>query len=469
MLRIYNSLTRRKENFTPITPGRVNMYVCGITAYDLCHVGHARAQIVFDIIYRYLRYAGYDLLYTRNFTDVDDKIIKKAKETGMSWKDVADKYIDEFLKDMTRLGLAKPDKEPRVSEHIDDIVALINKLIEKGYGYVVNGDVYFEVKKFENYGKLSGKKIDELIAGARIEVDERKRDPLDFALWKSSKPGEPSWDSPWGKGRPGWHIECSTMSMKYLGENFDIHGGGMDLIFPHHENENAQSEAATGKRFANYWIHNGIVTINQEKMSKSLGNIFAISEALERFDFEAIRLFILGGHYRSPLDFSEQNIKESERALERMYTNILILQRGGVQKAESVAKGAVLGNEMLDKFSEFMNDDFNTPAVIAMIFTAVRALNAKKEKLSETLHAISKIGGVLGIFTSSPEEFLFRVRKRKTNILGIDAIKVELLIKERESFRSAKEFAKADSIRAKLQEMRIALEDTRDGTIWRIE
>ena len=321
-LRIYNTLTGKKEDFTPIVPGRVNIYVCGVTVYDYCHMGHARSMIVFDVIVKYLRYLGYKVTYVRNFTDIDDKIIKRAKERGKNPKEIAQYFTKAFYEDMDSLGIERADIEPKATEHIPEMVSLIERIINKGYAYVVDGNVYFSVRRFKGYGGLSKRSLEEMMAGARVEVDPRKEHPLDFALWKKAKPGEPFWESPWGKGRPGWHIECSAMSMKYLGETFDIHGGGQDLIFPHHENEKAQSEAATDKPFVNYWIHHGFLTINQEKMSKSLKNFFTIREILSKFHPEAIRLFFLNHHYRSPIDFSDEKIKEATKALEKLYITL---------------------------------------------------------------------------------------------------------------------------------------------------
>ncbi|MCJ7493900.1 MAG: cysteine--tRNA ligase, partial [Deltaproteobacteria bacterium] len=309
-LKIYNTLTKKKEEFLPLQKGKVSMYVCGVTVYDRCHIGHARAAVVFDVLFRFLRYRGYEVTYVRNYTDVDDKIIKRANQEGVSCQEIAKRYIQEYEEDMEALGMERPTHEPRATENISQIIDLVKKLVEKGFAYTVDGDVYFSVEKFSSYGKLSGRDLEEMRAGARVEVDERKNNPLDFALWKSSKPGEPEWDSPWGRGRPGWHIECSAMSQRYLGESFDIHGGGQDLIFPHHENEIAQSEAATGKPFVRFWVHNGFVNINHEKMSKSLGNILAIRDLLQDHHPEVLRLFLLSNHYRSPVDFSLQNMIE---------------------------------------------------------------------------------------------------------------------------------------------------------------
>src|SRR5436853_1469945 len=371
MLKIFNTLTGRKEVFEPLEPKRVGMYACGVTVYDYSHLGHARSALVFDVIRNYLRFSGYAVKYVRNFTDVDDKIIKRASEEGKTSTEIAEKYLLAYREDMKRLGVAPADIEPKATEHIPDIIRLIQTLIEKGHAYRLNGDVYYEVKTYPAYGRLSKRKAEDLLAGARVEVDERKRNPMDFALWKSSKPGEPAWDSPWGRGRPGWHIECSAMSIRHLGETFDIHGGGMDLIFPHHENEIAQSCAATGKEFARYWVHNGFVQINQEKMSKSLGNFFTIREVFEKWGYrvqvtgEVLRYFLLTTHYRGPLDFSDQGLQEAKRALDGFY--------GLFQRLDEITQSEGPGDSQLQQvlerrsagFREAMDDDFNTPAAIA--------------------------------------------------------------------------------------------------------
>ncbi|MGH7846125.1 MAG: cysteine--tRNA ligase, partial [Candidatus Binatia bacterium] len=359
-LRIYNTLSGTKESFVPINPGQLRMYVCGVTVYDDCHVGHARSLVTFDIIVRYLRFLGYDVTFVRNFTDVDDKIIQRAREQGITAKELAEKYIQSFYRDTTALGLVAPNYEPRATEHISEMVALIQRLEERRAAYQVGGDVFFAVERFPAYGKLSRKKLDELEAGARVEVDERKRHPVDFALWKKSKEDEPFWNSPWGNGRPGWHIECSAMSSKYLGQPFDIHGGGLDLIFPHHENEIAQSEAAHDTPFVRYWMHHGLVTINQEKMSKSLGNIATIQEVLERADAAALRHYFLASQYRSPLDFSDQGLEEAGKALDRIYETFERVERLAPANHRTQASP-----EILDAFREAMDDDFNTPKALA--------------------------------------------------------------------------------------------------------
>jgi cysteinyl-tRNA synthetase len=380
-LYIYNTLTKKKEEFIPLQPGKIGIYVCGITPYDYCHMGHARSAIVFDVIVKYLRYLNYEVTFVCNLTDLEDKIINRARIEGKPSNEIAKYYIKAFYEDTKALMIARADIEPRATKHIAEMIALVEKLLHKGFAYVGEGDVYFSIEKFPSYGRLSGRKIDEMLAGARVEVDSRKQHPLDFVLWKKAKPEEPCWESPWGKGRPGWHLECSAMSMKYLGETFDIHGGGQDLIFPHHENEIAQSEAASGKQFVRYWIHHGFLTINQQKMSKSLGNFFTIKEILEKFHPEAIRLFFLSSHYRSPIDFSDLAIKEATNALERIYLTLNRIQEmvGGTAEPElKASKQQGLLRELTEieiKFKEAMDDDFNTALALAHLFTAIKAIN----------------------------------------------------------------------------------------------
>ena len=397
-LQVYNTLSGQKEPFVPLTPGKVAMYVCGVTVYDYCHIGHARSAMVFDVIRNYLEYKGYEVVFVKNFTDVDDKIIKRAQQEGLSTREIAEKYIQAHNEDMGRLGIRQADIEPKATEHIADMLHVVKTLVEKGVAYPVDGDVYFSVKKFPGYGKLSGRNVDDMRSGARIEIDERKQDPLDFALWKASKPGEPSWESPWGPGRPGWHIECSAMSSKYLGETFDIHGGGKDLIFPHHENEIAQSEAFSGKPFVKYWLHNGFLSINQEKMSKSLGNFFTIREVLEKFSPETIRLLMLSTHYRSPLDYSDKRLEESAAALKRFYNTFhdvhelqsfvqpgTVLTQIGVEKLTRVAELSKQLEHLTQKFEDAMDDDFNTAAALGILFDMLKATNAAVRLLAAEL------------------------------------------------------------------------------------
>jgi len=491
-LRVYNTLTGKKEEFVPQVPGKVSMYVCGVTVYDHCHIGHARANVVFDVIYRYLRHSGLDVNYVRNYTDVDDKIINRANKEGVDFRDITERFIAEFDRDMDQLGVAKPTHEPRATEHIDDIIRIVAALVDKGFAYQSGGDVYFSIEKYDEYLKLSKRNLDDMKAGARIEVDERKAHPMDFVLWKEAKPGEPSWDSPWGKGRPGWHIECSAMSMRFLGETLDIHGGGKDLVFPHHENEIAQSEAATGKPFCRYWLHNGFVNINSEKMSKSLGNFFTIREVLERYDAEALRFFLLTAHYRSPLDFSDQNVNEAEAGLDRIYTALAAMEElasgapGDVEKidAKSLKEAE---KDLLEKtagfrerFREAMDDDFNTAQVLGHIFDLVRAVNralaeagkpskALKAILSRARQVLNEAGEVLGILRTRPDDYLEKARERKIVELGITREEIEALIDERTAARAAKDFARSDRIRDALLERGIVLLDSPQGTKWRIK
>jgi len=487
-IRIYNTLTGKKEEFVPIRSGKLGMYVCGVTVYDLCHIGHARSAIVFDTIYRYFRYKGYEVTFVRNFTDIDDKIIKRANEEMVDYKTIAERYINEFYKDMGALGLEKPTYEPKATEHISDMIELISKLIDKGFAYESNGDVFFSVEKFKGYGKLSKRNLDEMRAGARIEVDERKRNPLDFALWKASKPGEPFWGSPWGRGRPGWHIECSVMSQKYLGETFDIHGGGKDLIFPHHENEIAQSEAATGKPFANYWIHNGFVNIDKEKMSKSLGNILTIKQIIKDWHPEVIRLFLLSSHYRSPIDFSFDALYEAKIGLNRFYSTLNAVQNElakpiSLKKKENLCnleKYQKVIDSFKNKFEEAMDDDFNTAQAIGYFHELQKTINSilelSKDQPSEGIHSMlkkglsyfSELGWVFGLFREDPKTYIENEKKEGLKRLNISEEEIEQLIIERDKARREKDWKKADKIRADLLAKGIILEDSQIGTKWRI-
>ncbi|NPA24438.1 MAG: cysteine--tRNA ligase [Deltaproteobacteria bacterium] len=472
-MQIYNSLNRRKEEFEPLSPGKVGLYACGVTVYDLCHIGHARSLVVFDVIYRYLRYRGYEVTFVRNFTDIDDKIINRSNERGISWKELADKYIDEFYVDMDRLGLLRPTVEPRATDHIGEIIALVRCLEEKGLAYEVDGDVYYRLQGFKGYGKLSGKNVDDLLSGARVEVDDRKESPLDFALWKKSKPGEPSWPSPWGEGRPGWHIECSAMSQKYLGETFDIHGGGKDLIFPHHENEIAQSEGATGKPLARFWVHNGFVNIDQEKMSKSLGNFLTIRELLEEVHPEVLRFFVISSHYRSPIDFSKENVAVAAAGLERLYQSL--------ERLDEKAAGGDPGPESpLDErlsiwrqeFIAAMDDDFNSAAAVAVLFEASKEINRWLDEAGDGVvapaaarvaAAFRELGQVLGLFSETPDAFLQRSSGDGDELA---AEEIEKLISERAAARKAKNWAEADRIRDLLDEQGVVLKDGPEGTRW---
>ena len=479
-LRVYNTLSGKKEDFQPIVPGKVGMYVCGVTVYDYCHIGHARANIVFDIVYRYLQYSKYDVTYVRNYTDVDDKIINRANERGISSQQLAEEFIEAFDEDMAALGLRKPTHEPKATEHIEQIIALAEQLIAKGMAYEVAGDVYYSVAAFPTYLKLSKRNMEEMQAGARIAPGEQKRNPMDFALWKAAKPGEPSWESPWGPGRPGWHIECSAMSSTLLGDTFDIHGGGRDLIFPHHENEIAQSEGASGRPFVKYWLHNGFVNINQEKMSKSLGNFFTIREILKTYDPEVVRFFILTAHYRSPIDFSDQNLKEAPSGLSRFY-EALQAAADAVQGCPEGAGEAEEAAKLDEQFRSAMDDDFNTAQAIGHLFEGARAINRliaekkfrkKADKVASVRalrEKISELGDVLGLFGSDPAGWLREQNLRGLQELGMVEADVEAAIKDRLEARSSKDFARADQLRDELAQKGVELLDSPTGTTWKIK
>lgn len=481
-LKIYNTLTRKKEAFVPVNPGKVGMYVCGVTVYDMCHIGHARSVVLFDVIYRYLSHSGFDVSYIRNFTDIDDKIINRANSLGEDWKELAERYVKEFHVDMDALGVKRPNIEPKATEHIQDIISLISALIDSGHAYEADGDVMFSVSSFSPYGKLSGKKTEDLVSGARVEIDEKKKDPLDFALWKSAKLGEPFWNSPWGPGRPGWHIECSAMSMRYLGATFDIHGGGADLTFPHHENEIAQSEGATGEPFARYWIHNGFVNIRSEKMSKSLGNVLNIRDILKEVHPEALRLFLLSSHYRSPLDFNDSSIREASVGLERLYAAFASLR----ELEQNDGRFSSLPEELCDlgnRFREAMDDDFNTPKGLAIMFEASRAINriytesgGDKDKIpapDPLRKAGNELAGwakdVFGILNENPQDFLEKARRSVTDELGITEDEIRKLIDERAEARKSRDFKLADQIRDKLLDKGILIEDGPEGSTWRVK
>jgi cysteinyl-tRNA synthetase len=476
MLTIYNTLTCKKEPFQSLKSKTVRMYVCGVTVYDYCHIGHARSALVFDVIRRYLEFSGYQVEFVKNFTDVDDKIIKRANEQGVSCNTITAKYIQAYGEDMERLGIRQASIEPKATEHMTEIIRLTETLVTKGLAYQVDGDVYFEVAKYSGYGRLSKRRLDDMQAGARVDVDERKRHPMDFALWKSSKPGEPSWDSPWGAGRPGWHIECSAMSMKHLGETFDIHGGGMDLIFPHHENEIAQSCGATGKEFARYWIHNGFVQINQEKMSKSLGNFFTIREIFEKSEWpeaetgEMLRYFLLGTHYRSPLDFSDKSLEEAKNALNGFYDLFKRLE----ELSQSIVTDAKLNSAIEQCRAEFrasMDDDFNTPVALA----ALQKLRSDVNKLIDqdlstearkiAREAFRSLGNNLGLFQLENWQFKRKiVLKAEPGSYQISGKEIDLKVAERNEARKQKDFKKADEIRQFLASHGIVIEDKPDGT-----
>ena len=481
-LKIYNTLTGKKETFVPIQKDTVKMYVCGPTVYDTSHIGHARSVVVFDMIFRWLTCIGYAVTYVRNFTDVDDKIIKKSNETGEACAAITEKYIDEFHNEMDALNVLRPTMAPKATDHINHIIRFVEKLIEKGKAYAVDdGNVYFSIDAFEKYGRLSGRNPEDMRAGARIAVEEKKKNPLDFTLWKPAKPGEPFWESPWGKGRPGWHIECSAMSHEYLGEGFDIHGGGKDLIFPHHENEIAQSEALFGTQFVKYWIHNGFVDINNEKMSKSLGNFTMIKDVLERYSPEVIRMFLLSNHYRSPIDFSDQSMHEVGMGLDRIYGFLERLENLGIQAEDSGDKGnGGKGSGLLwQAFTEAMNDDFNSAKGLAAVFETVKkgnkTLDDTRDQPRETVCAdlaqirrdMAAIAGILGIFQESPSAWFAAKKDKGMAQMSVTPEQVEDLITERAQARKDRNFARADEIRDQLQEMNIILEDGAAGTTWR--
>ncbi len=489
MIKLYNTFTGKKEEFVPISQGKVSIYACGVTVYDYSHLGHARGAVVFDLIQRYFRRKGFEVKYVRNFTDIDDKIINRAKEEGITAAEVAKKYIDAYHEDMNRLGVGSPDVEPKATEHIQEMVQIVKGLIAKGHAYAVDGDVYFRVSSFSNYGKLSKRNVEDLKAGARVEVDERKDDPLDFAVWKSSKPGEPAWNSPWGPGRPGWHIECTAMSFKHLGQTFDIHAGGKDLVFPHHENEIAQSEGSSGKKFVNYWLHNGFVNINQEKMSKSLGNFFTIRDILDQYDAEVVRLFLLSTHYRSPIDFSDTNLKDARSGLDRFYTmkeamkNFLTGKKPTTVKPEEVIESSdrplynKIGN-LPKAFEEAMDDDFNTAFAIGLIYDLVRDVNKflaeidqKREDAAQAIlrgaaAALDNVGVTLGLFLREPDEW-FREGRLADSKVTLSVEKIEELIHLRNEARARKDWAEADRIRQVLDDGGVALFDRAGGTVWK--
>ena len=497
MLTLFNTLTGKQEPFTPIEPKRVRMYVCGVTVYDYCHIGHARSALVFDVLRRYLEYSGYEVLFVKNFTDVDDKIIRRANEQHVPCDVITSKYIDAYYEDMRKLGIKPASIEPKATEHMAQIIALTDRLTQKGLAYSMDGDVYFQVDKYKDYGRLSKRKLEELQAGARVDVDERKRHPMDFALWKSSKPGEPSWSSPWGAGRPGWHIECSAMSITHLGETFDIHGGGMDLIFPHHENEIAQSCGATGKEFANYWIHNGFVQINQEKMSKSLGNFFTIRDIFEKevqqwpeaVVGEMLRYFLLSTHYRGPLDFSDQSVHEAKNALDGFYDLFKRLREDEQGTLDEEAR-TIIDRARL-AYRQKLDDDLNTPMALAVLQNMKTNVNIRLERWSnesrkQTRAAFREFGAVLGLFQLEPEQWQFNPLQISVHedVVATDSASVgfresakaagkasiltdteiESQLAERLEARRKKDFAKADEIRKSLAAQGIIIEDKPDGT-----
>ena len=467
-IKLYNTATRRKETLSPRTPGKVGIYVCGPTVYDSAHLGHARSAVSFDFIRRFLLHTGYEVMFVRNYTDVDDKIINRAAETGKTSGEISETYIKDYAEDMEALNVMKPDVEPRVTTHMAQIISLVEKIIASGIGYESGGDVFFSVRKFSEYGNLSRRSLDSMLEGVRIDLNEKKDDPLDFALWKAAKPGEPSWESPWGKGRPGWHIECSAMSTEYLGSDFDIHGGGKDLIFPHHENEIAQSCAAGGG-FAKYWMHNGLIQINREKMSKSLDNFLTVKQALERWPAEAIRLFFLLHHYRNPADFSEKSLDEAEASLARLYKTVL--------RARTAEAGGEDDPELAEAVKRFreksfgaMCDDFNSAGALGHLFDLAREINRSIDsrggspQVAPALEAADEFAGVLGILRSDPEQYL-----KSAPDAEIPESEILKLIEEREAARKGKNWERADEIRTLLAEKGVVLEDTPEGTSWSLK
>jgi cysteinyl-tRNA synthetase len=462
MLQIYNSLSRCKAPFKPLVPEQARMYVCGMRVYDYCHLGHARVLVVFDMVYRYLQQSGYDVTYVRNITDIDDKIIARAAEQGVAIGALTERFIAAMHEDAAALGVRPPTMEPRATQHIGEIIAMVERLIERGHAYAAdNGDVYYQVASFVGYGRLSGKDPKELRAGARVEIDAHKRDALDFVLWKAAKPGEPAWDSPWGAGRPGWHIECSAMSTHCLGNHFDIHGGGADLQFPHHDNEIAQSEGATGEPFVNVWMHNGFVRINDEKMSKSLGNFFTVREILKQYRPEEIRYFILGSHYRSPLNYDAGNLDNARAALTRFYTTLRGLP----------AAAPAGGDAYRERFIAAMDDDFNTPEALAVLFDMAREVNRLRDTDQPAAAALGvemrRLGAVLGLLQDDAEEYLRAGTAPEQARQGPGDEEIDRLIARRNAARKTRDFAEADRIRDQLQQAGILLEDGADGTRWR--
>ena len=456
-IKVYNTMTRSKEELVPLTPGHVRIYACGVTVYDLSHVGHARSAMVFDVVQRYFRFKGYRVTFVRNFTDVDDRIILRANAEGVAAAELSERYVQAFREDMAAIGVAPADVEPKATEHIPEMVALIERLVAKGFAYTVDGDVYFEIRRFPPYGRLSGKNLDELLAGARVEVDERKRDPRDFALWKSAKPGEPAWPSPWGPGRPGWHIECSAMATKYLGESFDIHGGGEDLIFPHHECEIAQSEADTGRTFARYWLHNGMVNLRAEKMSKSLGNVLTIREFVKRHAPDAFRLFVLGTHYRHPVDFAEDRVRDSARALERLTR--LAHDAQALGSGTSGAVPAELGG-FRARFEAAMDDDFNTSQALGVLFELARALADDRDRAGADDRARERFVAGVGELVTLAQVLGLLQGARDGASMPAEVLR---LVEERDQARARRDWTRADELRKEIQRVGWNVEDTPSG------
>ncbi len=487
-IHVYNTLTASKEEFVPIKAGKVGMYVCGPTVYDSCHIGHARAAVVFDVVYRYLKHRGFEVTYVRNYTDVDDKVIKRANDEGKNFREVADYYIDEYDRDMGSLKVLAPDIKPRVTDHIPEIIDTVQKLIDRGHAYESGGDVFFDVSSFESYGKLSKRDKESMSAGARVDINELKRNELDFALWKAAKPDEPQWDSPWGPGRPGWHIECSVMSAKYLAVPFDIHGGGIDLVFPHHENEIAQAEAATGTEpFAKYWIHNGHVTTHGEKISKSLGNFIPIPDLVDRWHPEAIRLFLLSNHYRSPVDYTEEALDIAQDHVDRFYNALARADEKVVTESDKKSTLPAAGEELetmiesfSEKFEQAMDSDFNTAGAVANMMELLKGFNrfldradpasAKhRELIGGTADMLKKSGAVLGMLDENPVEYLEERKRRKIAKSGMDATLIDELVAKRAEARNGKDWAEADKIRDELLDRGIVIKDGPKGTVWSVK
>ncbi len=470
-IKLYNTLLHKKETLEPKNSGKVGIYACGPTVYDSAHLGHARSAVSFDVIRRFLVHAGYEVTFVRNYTDVDDKIINRANETGKTAEEISEIYIKDYSEDMEALGVLTPDVEPRVTTHIAQIISLVKQIIKSGIAYESGGDVFFSVRKFEKYGELSRRSVDSMFEAVRIDLNEKKDDALDFALWKAAKPGEPSWESPWGKGRPGWHIECSAMSMEYLGSDFDIHGGGKDLIFPHHENEIAQSRAAGGG-FAKYWMHNGLIQINREKMSKSLDNFLTVKQALEIWSPEAIRLFFLLHHYRNPADFSEKALNEAEVSLERLYKTVGRAKMAETDGGEDSGLARATKNFREKSFSA-MCDDFNSASALGHLFDLIREINRSldsqggSKQVAEAIEAIEEFSGVIGILSNNPEEYLKSPAPSSED--AIPESEIAKLIEERETAREEKNWDKADEIRNMLADKGVVLEDGAQGTVWSVK
>ena len=483
-IKIYNTLARKKEVLHPLEEGHVKLYVCGITSYDYCHIGHARSALVFDMVVRYLRYRGYRVTFVRNFTDIDDKIIARAAEQGVDAQELAQRFIDEFYVDMDALAVMRPDIEPRATDHIPEMIELVQELIDKGLAYPSGGDVYYRVNRFTGYGALSGRSLEDMQAGARIEVNDQKEHPMDFVLWKAAKPGEPKWQSPWGDGRPGWHIECSAMSRKYFGETFDIHGGGKDLIFPHHENEIAQSSGASGKTFANLWMHHGFVTIKDEKMSKSLGNFLTIRDVLEQYPAEVLRLFIFSTQYRNPLDFTEDALQDAQSGLDRMYDCLAGVERLSEEEGEAAAissKDRKKIASLRQRFESAMDNDFNTAQALGFIFDTVKVLNKLTRMLSQHAAAedillvrqgaadVRELAGVLGVLQQEPVQYVARKKQQLLDSIDISEDKILQLIARRNAARDEKDWAASDLVRDELLAHNVELHDGPEGTTWDVK